>query len=69
MHPKSRDFLARGWPLEANLSFFLFLLILAGFVLPSIGFEKHNLLLYADVTFSVALVAGAAIAWGEDCSH
>jgi hypothetical protein len=65
MHSKARDLLARGWPSEANLSFFLFLLILAGFVLPSLGFEKHNLPLYADVTFSVVLVAGAAIAWGE----
>jgi hypothetical protein len=65
MHSKARDLLARGWQSEANLSFFLFLLILAGFVLPSLGFEKHNLPLYGDVTFSIVLVTGAAIAWGE----
>lgn len=65
MHSKTRDLLARGWPSEANLSFFLFLLILAGFVLPSFGFEKHNLPLYTDVTFSVVLLAGTAMAWGE----
>ena len=65
MHSKARDLLARGWQSEVNLSLFLFLLILAGFVLPSLGFEKHNLPLYGDVTFSIILVTGAAIAWGE----
>jgi hypothetical protein len=64
-HSRTRDLLARGWQSEVNLSFFLFLLILAGFVLPSLGFEKHNLPLYADVTFSVVLAAGAAVAWGD----
>jgi hypothetical protein len=34
-------------------------------VLPSLGFEKHNLPLYADITFTVVLVVGAAIAWGD----
>jgi hypothetical protein len=43
----------------------LFLLIMVTFVLPSIGFEKHNLALYADIAFTVALVVGAAIAWGD----
>ena len=65
MHSRTRDLLARGWQSEVNLSFFLFLLILAGFVLPALGFEKHNLPLYADFTFSVVLAAGAAVAWGD----
>ncbi len=43
MHSRTRDLLARGWRSEANLSLFLFLLIVVGFVLPSLGFEKHNL--------------------------
>jgi hypothetical protein len=43
----------------------LFLLILAGFVLPSLGFEKHNLPLYSDIVFTVVLIVGAAIAWGN----
>jgi hypothetical protein len=43
MHSKTRDLLTRSWQSEANLSLLLFLLILAGFVLPSLGFEKHNL--------------------------
>jgi hypothetical protein len=65
MHSKTRDLLARGWQSEANLSLFLFLLILLGFVLPSLGFEKHNIPLYADLGFSVVTVVGAAIAWGN----
>jgi hypothetical protein len=65
MHSKTRDLLTRGWRSEANLSLFLFLLILAGFVLPSLGFEKHNLPLYGDIAFTVVAVVGAAIAWGD----
>jgi len=65
MHSKTRDLLARGWQSEANLSLFLFLLILVGFVLPSLGIEKHNLPLYADVAFTVISFVGAAITWGD----
>jgi hypothetical protein len=62
MLPKTRDLLNLRWESEANLSLFLFLLVVVGFVLPSIGVEKNNLPLYADITFSVVLVVGAAIA-------
>jgi hypothetical protein len=65
MHLKNRDLLARGWQSETKLSLFLFLLIVMGFVLPSIGVEKNNLPLYADIAFSVALVVGATIAWAD----
>jgi hypothetical protein len=65
MSSKARDLLARGWQSEANLSLFLFLLILVGFVLPSLGFEKRNSSLYENIVFSVVLVVGTAIAWGE----
>lgn len=65
MPSKARDLLARGWPSEANLSLFLFLLILVGFVLPSLGFEKHNSSIYEDIVFIVVLVVGTAIAWGD----
>jgi len=65
MLSKTRDLLARGWQSEANLSLFLFLLILVGFVLPSLGFEKHNSSIYEDIVFTVVLVVGTAIAWGD----
>ena len=65
MRAKTRDLLTLRWQSEANLSLFLFLLVVVGFVLPSVGFEKSNLPLYADVAFSVVLVVGAAIAWED----
>ncbi len=63
MHSRTRDFMTRSWQSEAYLAAFLFLLIVVGFVLPSVGFEENNLPLYADIMFSVVLVVGAAIAW------
>jgi len=66
MHLKNRDLLARSWQSETKLSLFLFLLIVMGFVLPALGFEKRSYLpLYADIAFSSLLVVGAAIAWGN----
>jgi hypothetical protein len=65
MHAKTRDLLNLRWESGANLSVFLFLLVVVGFVLPSIGVEKNNLPLYADITFSIVLIVGAAIAWGN----
>jgi hypothetical protein len=65
MHAKVRDLLNRPWQSEANLSLFLFLLVMVGFVLPSVGFERQNLQLYADVAFSIVLALGAAIAWAD----
>lgn len=63
MHAKTRNFLTLSWWSEANVSFFLLLLIVAGFVLPSAGIKRNNLPLYADITFSVLLLVGAALAW------
>jgi hypothetical protein len=64
MHSKTRDLLTRNWQSEANLSLFLFFLIVVGFVLPSVGFAKNSSLYYA-ITFSVLSVVGSAIAWGD----
>jgi hypothetical protein len=63
VHAKTGDLLTLGWKSEASLSVFLFLLVVAGFVLPSAGVEKHNLRLYGDTAFSVLLLVGIAIAW------
>jgi hypothetical protein len=63
MRSKIHDLLT--WQSEANLSLFLFLLILTGFVLPSVGFEKNSLQLYDDVTFSVVSLVGVVITWGN----
>ena len=63
MHSRTHDLLAHSWQSQANLSFFLSLLIVLGFVLPSFGFERSRLPLCADIAFCVLSVAGAAIAW------
>jgi hypothetical protein len=63
MHAKTRDLLTLSWQSQANLSFFLLLLVVVGFVIPSVGLEKSDFSVYADVAFSVVLVVGAGIAW------
>jgi hypothetical protein len=63
MHARTRDLLTLHWQSEANLSFFLFLLVIVGFVIPSLGLEESNFSLFADVAFSVVLVVGSRIAW------
>ncbi len=63
MCAKFRHHLTLRWQSEANLSLFLVLLVMVAFVLPSLGVEKNNLPLYADLAFSVVLAVGAAIAW------
>ena len=65
MHSKTRDLLTHTWQSQANLSLFLFLLVIVGFVIPSLGLEKNNFPLYADIAFSVVLVAGCWDRLGE----
>jgi hypothetical protein len=62
--PKTvRDLVSETWQSEANLSFFLALLVLMVFVLPSIGFDQLHKGLYDNLASSVLLLSGAAIAW------
>ena len=63
MHAKTRDLLTLSWQSQANLSFFLLLLVVVGFVIPSLGLEKSNFSVYTDISFSVVLVVGCGIAW------
>jgi hypothetical protein len=63
MDAKTRDLLTLPWQSQANVSFFLFLLVIVGFVIPSLGLEQNNFSVYADIAFSVVLVAGCGIAW------
>ena len=62
---KARGLIHDSWQSQANLSFFLALLVVTGFLLPSMGFAKHDLRRYSDIVFSVMLVSGVAIAWGR----
>jgi hypothetical protein len=65
MHSRTRALMKQSWQSEAYLSVFLFLLIIVGFVFPSIGLEVDNLPLYADIAFSIVLVVGTTIAWAN----
>lgn len=54
-----------SWQSQANLSFFLILQVVISFLLPSLGFAKDDLRVYADLGFSVMLISGVALAWGR----
>jgi hypothetical protein len=62
---KARALIKESWQSQANLSFFLALMVAVAFVLPSLGFGRDDALLYADIAFSLMLISGVAIAWGR----
>lgn len=62
---KARRVIADSWQSQANLSFFLVLLVLFSFVFPVLGFGRKDTNLYADAAFSLLLISGVAIAWGQ----
>ena len=62
---KARTLIAESWQSQANLSFFLALLVALGFILPALGFGKGDERLYSDIGFSLMLFSGVAIAWGR----
>lgn len=62
---KARALIEQSWQSQANLSFFLTLLVALGFVLPVLGFGKNDEILYSDFVFSLLLASGVAIAWGR----
>jgi hypothetical protein len=62
---KARALIKQSWQSQANLSFFLVLLVTLGLVFPSLGFGKNDEILYSDFCFSLLLISGVAIAWGR----
>ena len=62
---KARALIAESWQSQANLAFFLALLVALGFVLPVLGFGKNDEIRYSNFVFSLLLVSGVAIAWGR----
>ena len=62
---KARAFITESWQSQANLSFFLALLVVLGLVLPSLGFGKNDEVRYSDFCFSLLLISGVAISWGR----
>jgi hypothetical protein len=62
---KATGLIRETWQSQANLSLFLVVLVVAGLILPSMGFGKDDLRLYSNIVFTVMLVSGVAIAWGR----
>ena len=62
---KARALITQSWQSQANLSFFLLLLVVVGLVLPSLGFGRDDARLYSDCAFSLLLVSGMAMARGQ----
>jgi len=62
---QARRVIKESWESQANLSVFLALTVLVTFVLPVLGFGRDDLKLYADVAYSLMLISGVALAWGQ----
>ena len=60
---RAKGLITESWQSQANLAFFLALLILISFVLPSLGFGRDDVALYSNVGFTVMLLSGVALAW------
>ncbi len=63
-HHSARSLVKETWKAQANLSFFLCLLVLFVFVLPLSSVVEKHFSLYVDVGYSLMLVSGIAIGWG-----
>jgi hypothetical protein len=62
---KGRALIAQTWESQLNLSLFLGLLILTVFLMPALGLERPYGRFARDLMFSVVLISGVAIAWGQ----
>ena len=62
---KAKRVIADTWQSQANLSFFLALLVAFAFLFPVLGLGHHDTKFYADVCFTLLLISGIAIAWGH----
>lgn len=65
VRPKARQFIEQTWQSQANLSFFLILLVVSAFILPALDEKQEHLAVYTAIVSSLMLVAGVAIAWGR----
>lgn len=62
---KARHLVKETWQSEANLSFFLAMLVVAVFVLPLTDLVARHLTVYIDITYSLLLVSGVVMAWNQ----
>jgi hypothetical protein len=62
---KGRILIAQTWESQLNLSLFLGLLVFTVFLMPALGVERSSGRLARDLAFSVVLISGVAIGWGQ----
>lgn len=65
VRPRARDLIAQTWQSQANLALFLLLIVVTVFILPAVNVERVHLRFFGDVVYSLLLVTGVAIAWGQ----
>jgi hypothetical protein len=61
----ARRLVKETWKAQANLSFFLALLVLFVFVLPLTSLVEKHLSFYVDIGYSFLLISGIAIGWSR----
>jgi len=62
---KGRVLIAQTWESQLNLSLFLGLLVVTIFLMPALGLVRPYGRFLFDLMFSVVLISGVAIAWGQ----
>jgi hypothetical protein len=62
---KGRVLIAQTWQTQLNLSLFLGLLVLSVFLMPILGVDHPYRKFWADLIFSIILISGVTIAWGQ----
>ncbi len=62
---RTRAAISQTWESQLNLSFFLALLVATAFVMPALGLGQRHWRLASDLAYSVILISGVAIAWGQ----
>ena len=62
---RTRTLITQTWESQLNLSFFLALLVTTVFVMPALGLGQRHWRLASDIAYSVILISGVAIAWGQ----
>lgn len=65
LHHQARRLAKETWAAQANLSFFLILLVVCVFILPLTPLIEEYFSVYADIAYSVLLTSGLAIGWSR----
>ncbi len=62
---KARRLVKETWEAQANLSFFLAVLVLFAFVFPLTQTVEQHFNVYVDICYALLLMSGTAIGWDE----